>query len=277
MGTIESYLTNSYNYIIFNFKKLCIGGLMSAIVGAMSGVTTAFIDLFMERANYDIMHIIMSFLIYFGIIFIIGLIVSAIIGGYNVRIMKTTVEGLNVAPDWNNITDLLYRGILYIVGLVLLNIIFYFIPAILFVFGIFSLYISKIIGAFLIIISILIFIISVISLWLYSKLAEVNYSVKGFYGFFEFKEIFKMIGIRYIILVIIIAIINFIISLIVVLPLNIIDIFISYSALANSILTIIYISIKGISYALSTFVDFYLGVFSIRAVALYYKDRKGIT
>lgn len=213
----------------------------------------------------------------FGIIFIIGLIVSAIIGGYNVRIMKTTVEGLNVAPDWNNITDLLYRGILYIVGLVLLNIIFYFIPAILFVFGIFSLYISKIIGAFLIIISILIFIISVISLWLYSKLAEVNYSVKGFYGFFEFKEIFKMIGIRYIILVIIIAIINFIISLIVVLPLNIIDIFISYSALANSILTIIYISIKGISYALSTFVDFYLGVFSIRAVALYYKDRKGIT
>lgn len=108
-------------------------------------------------------------------------------------------------------------------------------------------------------------------------MAEVNYSVKGFYGFFEFKEIFKMIGIRYIILVIIIAIINFIISLIVVLPLNIIDIFISYSALANSILTIIYISIKGISYALSTFVDFYLGVFSIRAVALYYKDRKGIT
>jgi len=272
MGTIESYLKDAYNYIIFNFKKLCVGGLISATVGAMGGAWVGFMQLFIEKTNTDSFYFITSLMIYIAIILLIGLVVSTLISGYYVRVMRTTVEGLDEAPNWDNIRYLLVKGILYLFGDFILVIAFLLIPAIVFVLGMFMMHFNNMLGMAVMLFSVLLIILFSFALWFYSKLAEVNYSVKGFFGFFEFREIFKMISLKYVILLNVIAIIGIVISLIIVIPLDIVGAFLEILAYNNKNVAVVYIVIKILSYALSAFIDFYLAIFSIRAVALYYKD-----
>ncbi|WP_394296027.1 DUF4013 domain-containing protein [Methanocaldococcus fervens] len=242
----------------------------------MSGASVGFMQLFIERNSHDIFHFIMSFIESFWIIFVIWVIASIFISSYYVRVMKTTVEGLNKAPDWDKIDDLFIKGLCYIIGLILLAFIFLIIPIALYLFSSILASINETAGLIFILLTTLFFILSIIILWFYSKLAEVNYSVRGFLGFFEFGKIFEMISLKYIILLIVIAIIELVISLIVVVPLDTIGTFLLVLAYTNKNITALYIAIKNIVLCVINICNFYLAVFSIRAVALYYKDRKGI-
>ncbi|WP_048197462.1 DUF4013 domain-containing protein [Methanocaldococcus sp. FS406-22] len=72
-----------------------------------------------------------SLLVIGGFGFLIALIISFIVDGYYVRVMKTTVENYDILPDWDNVADLLKRGFLYWIGVVILLIIFMIVPILL--------------------------------------------------------------------------------------------------------------------------------------------------
>ena len=195
MRKFEDYLTESFKYAFSDIKKGIIGGLLLAISGVFSILLS--IITFTAGANsnpYNIFKILTGMLIAIIIGFLISLVIGFIVDGYYVRIMKTTVEGNDNLPEWDNFIDLLVRGFLYFVGILILAFIFLIIPIILFGIGILLITQDKIIGWAPLMMSFVKFIILFILLAFYLPLAEVNFSINGFLGFFEFKKIIRMIS-----------------------------------------------------------------------------------
>ncbi len=276
MRKLEDYISDAFRYAFSDIKKGLVGGLLYAISGALSVFVSIVIEPGMMGGVY--LEKFTTLLILSSIGFLIGLIVGFLVDGYYVRVMKTTVEGSNTLPEWNNITDLLIKGFLYTIGTFILGIIFMLPLIILFIIGLFGMFIdiSGVIGLSLLLISLLLMIPLIILLILYSYLAEVNFSVKGFFGFFEFKRIFKLMSLKYVVLVIIVILITLIVELIVISPFLIL--YILYAAQTPSfyyeyIPSITMIIAKLILTIVSSFVGFFMELFSKRAIALYYKDK----
>ncbi|WP_456374293.1 DUF4013 domain-containing protein [Methanocaldococcus sp.] len=276
MRKLEDYISDAFRYAFSDIKKGLVGGLLYAISGTLSVFVSIVIEPGMLGGVY--LEKFTTLLILSSIGFLIGLIVGFLVDGYYVRVMKTTVEGSNTLPEWNNISDLLVKGFLYTIGTLILVIIFMLPLIILFIIGIFAMAIdsSGIIGLPLLLISLLLMIPLIIFLILYSYLAEVNFSVKGFFGFFEFKKIFKLMSLKYVVLLILVVIITVIVLLIVSSPFIIV--YILYAAQTPSfyyeyIPSTPMIIIKLISTIVSSFVGFFMELFSKRAIALYYKDK----
>ena len=271
MSKLEDYISDAFRYAFSDIKKGLVGGLLYAISGTLSVFVSIVIEPGMLGGVY--LEKFTTLLILSSIGFLIGLIVGFLVDGYYVRVMKTTVEGSNTLPEWNNISDLLVKGFLYTIGTLILVIIFMLPLIILFIIGIFAMAIdsSGIIG-----LPLLLMIPLIIFLILYSYLAEVNFSVKGFFGFFEFKKIFKLMSLKYVVLLILVVIITVIVLLIVSSPFIIV--YILYAAQTPSfyyeyIPSTPMIIIKLISTIVSSFVGFFMELFSKRAIALYYKDK----
>ncbi|CAB3289100.1 conserved membrane protein of unknown function [Methanocaldococcus lauensis] len=276
MRKLEDYISDAFRYAFSDIKKGLVGGLLYAISGALSVFVSIVIEPGMMEGVY--LEKFTTLLILSSIGFLIGLIVGFLVDGYYIRVMKTTVEGSNTLPEWNNISDLLVKGFLYTIGTLILVIIFMLPLIILFIIGIFAMAIdsSGIIGLPLLLISLLLMILLIILFILYSYLAEVNFSVKGFFGFFEFKKIFKLMSLKYVVLLILVVIITVIVLLIVSSPFIIV--YMLYAAQTPSfyyeyIPSTPMIIIKLISTIVSSFVGFFMEVFSKRAIALYYKDK----
>jgi len=281
MRKFEEYITNSFKYVLSDIKKGLVGGLLSSIsgiIGAVFGIILSMLSIhyinpelaFEIPYNTLSSSLTLSSLLVIGCFgFLIALIIGFIVDGYYVRVMKTTVENYDILPDWNNVADLLKRGFLYWIGVVILLIIFMIVPILFFIIGIFLMIKNPIVGFAFVGIGLILLFILIIAFLIYIGLAEVNYSVKGFIGFFEFKEIFSMINLTYIVLLIVVGIITIVIGFIVQLPFILIKYLVGGLNPASSSQLIIEI----ISTVVSTFVGFYMVVFSRRAVALYYKDR----
>ncbi|XRO75972.1 DUF4013 domain-containing protein [Methanocaldococcus sp. 28A] len=274
MKSIEEYIKDAFEYSYSDIKNFIVGGLLlsiSTVIGVIFDIyLLKYINLYSFMA--DISKIFVLFILVILILLIIGIITS----GYLVRVMKTTVEGSNILPNWDNIVELFIKGVLYTIGSTILAIIFFIIPIILIVLGVFLL-IKSPIGFAISMLGFIILLISGIAFFFYSLLAEVNFSIKGFFGFFEFKKIFKMISLKYIVLVILVFIISVIINIIVSLPFVILSIILaphnmiySYSAYTVSPSIVILQLIEGI---IKGFVAFFIMIFIGRAVALYYKDK----
>lgn len=246
----------------------------SGAIGAIFGIILSILLIHNINPN-DVVgldnNILLTSLIVASFGFLIALIIGFILDGYYVRVMKTTVENYDVLPDWDDIAELLKRGFLYWIGNIILSIIFMIVPILFIIFGVFLIFLP-LVGIVFIGIGFLLLFVSTIALLIYEGLAEVNYSVKGFSGFFEFKEIFRMINLNYIILLIIVGVIVIVINFVVQLPFILLKIFAispaRYSTFSSSE-TIVDV----ISAVISAFVGFYTAVFAKRAIALYYKDR----
>ena len=143
MGKFEEYISNSFKYVLSDIKKGLVGGLLSSIsgiIGAVFGIILSMLlihyinpDLAFE-ITYNTLSsslTLSSLLVIGGFGFLIALIISFIVDGYYVRVMKSTVENYDILPDWNNVTDLLKRGFLYWIGVVILLIIFMIVPILL--------------------------------------------------------------------------------------------------------------------------------------------------
>ncbi|MEO2117935.1 MAG: DUF4013 domain-containing protein [Methanocaldococcus sp.] len=278
MGKLENYLSNSFKYVFSDVKKGLIGGLLSSISGAIGAVFGIIFSIFLihyinpnEVMGMDY-NFLFSTLIVASFGFLIALIVGFIIDGYYVRVMKTTVENYHILPDWDNIIDLLKRGFVYFVGEIVLSIIFAIIPILFIVVGAFLVALSGILGAIFMGFGFLLLIILTIAYLIYKGLAEVNYSIKGFSGFFEFREIFRMINLNYIILIIVVGVVVMIINFIVQLPLILLKIF-AIPPVKYSTFSPLEMIVDVISAVVSAFVGFYTAVFAKRAIALFYKDR----
>lgn len=278
MGKLENYLSNSFKYVFSDTKKGLIGGLLSSISGAIGAVFGIIFSIFLihyinpNEVIWVDYNFLLSSLSVASFGFLIALIVGFIIDGYYVRVMKTTVENYNILPDWDNIVDLLKRGFVYFVGEIILSIIFAIIPVLFIVLGMFLMALSGILGAIFMGFGFLLLFILTIAYLIYKGLAEVNYSIKGFSGFFEFREIFRMINLDYIILIIVVGVIVMIVNFIVQLPLILLKIFalppVKYSTFSS-----LEMIVDVISAIVSAFVGFYTAVFEKRAIALFYKDR----
>ncbi|AIJ05505.1 hypothetical protein JH146_0656 [Methanocaldococcus bathoardescens] len=276
MRKFEDYLTESFKYAFSDIKKGIIGGLLLAISGVFSVLLSIIMLTIGTNSNpNNIFKILTGMLIAIAVGFLISLVIGFVIDGYYVRIMKTTVEGFDNLPEWDNFIDLLMRGFLYFVGVLILAFIFLIIPIILFGIGVLLITQDEIIGMVSLMISFVIFIILLILLLFYLPLAEVNFSINGFLGFFEFKKIIKMMSLKYIVLVIVVGIIVLIIESIISAPFIFMDMLFSphtHSYYANTISSTSFI-IQLISATVSGFVGFFMAVFSKRAIALYYKDK----
>ncbi|ENN95642.1 hypothetical protein J422_06733 [Methanocaldococcus villosus KIN24-T80] len=263
---IGDYIKDSYNYIKNNFSKFLIGGILSLISGIFLGVMTFFISYLGNL--YDISRVVFLIPI-FIIMFIILLTIIFIISGYYVRVMKNTVENKE-APDWDNIWELFVSGLLYTVGMLILSIIFLIIPFIIILMAILFININTKLSVLTIILGLLLFIPFILCLTLYQPLASVNFSVNGFFGFFEFRKIFKLMSLKYVLLLIVVFIISFIVNLIISIPFIILKI---VFLIANSDISFMIADI--LESTVSLFVSFFLGIFSYRCYSLYYKDKIG--
>jgi hypothetical protein len=205
---------------------------------------------------------------------LICLIVKFMVDGYYVKIMKTTVESGNSLPDWDNFAELIKIGFLYWIGGIVLGLMFFVIPIVMILVGVVVLAKSPIAGAVLIGIGLILALILLIVYIFYKYLADVNYSVKGFMGFFEFKKIFKRMSITYVILLIVVVLITVVVEGIVQFPffiLKVVSNFAQSSAMGSNLSPIFIIDL--ISVVVSGFVGFFMGVVVKRAIALYYKDK----
>ncbi|WP_423792826.1 DUF4013 domain-containing protein [Methanocaldococcus indicus] len=264
MRSIEDYIKDSYYYITLNFKELLPGAILYFFLGMLSGGS----GLFLEKLanNYEFNLSMSIILIITAIVVVAFFIVSFIIQGYLVRVMKTTVEGDGLAPKWNNIFDMFKKGLLYFVGSILLFIVFIFIPAVIFGVGILTFFIAAPIGVIFLILGFVLFFILIVIYGFYKSLADVNYSLNGFFGFFDFKRIFSMMSLKYVVLVILLGIIGVVISSIFSFP----RIIVSFLLMKYQLISIV---VDSLLYGIQMFVSFYLSVFYIRGIALYYRDR----
>ncbi len=253
---IVDYIKDGYRYIVNNLNKLIVGMGIYGIIGLIFGGLQGYINIH----KYDL-HTILTFLSIFIFLMLIMFIVGILITGYLVRICKKTVEGYDEAPDWDNIGELLITGFIGIIGIFILSIIFFIIPIIIIALGIFTMPI----GFIFFTIGLVLFFILMIIYYLYQPLAFVNYSVKGFSGFFEFKKIFKnILSLKYLILLFIIFVITLCIGVI-------FEIFIFILLIVKN--SSLYIIINAIIEGIQLPISFLLSVFTYRIVSNYYKEK----
>ncbi|HIP83896.1 MAG TPA: DUF4013 domain-containing protein, partial [Methanothermococcus okinawensis] len=201
--------------------------------------------------------------------------------GYYIGVIKNTLKGLDILPDWSNIVELLTDGILYSIALFILLLILS-LPVIVLLIGGSFFIVGEIIGyssysdlwnilSFLSILAILLLLYIVVTslvLWIYIPLATVNFAKKGFFGFFKIRDILKKISLEYIGILLLYTLFYGIYSLISPIILKII--------LAIFFLTLPPIAILVLLVALliESIVIFVLGIMFYRAVAKYYREKE---
>jgi len=172
MSFVEKYILEPLRYTTSDWLKVVIGGLLlffnltldwtlSLLLGPFSIIPTIIIDL----------------------------VVSIVIMGYYIGVIKNTLEGLDILPDWSNIGEILIDGALCVGALLILLLVIYLPLILLLAMG--NLSFQWIMVALLYILVVL------IALMIYTPLATVNLVKKGFFGFFDFEEVFKKISPEY--------------------------------------------------------------------------------
>jgi hypothetical protein len=283
MRKFDDYLVDSFKYAFSDIKKGIVGGLLLSIPSVLAILTTILMAVYISKLNpysmmfgFSIPKVVISVLIVGGLLVLVILMVEFIVNGYYVRTMKTTVDGENKLPDWGNIVELVRKGFLYWLGKLALGLMFFGVPVLPMLVGVAVGEKSPIAGLVLMGIGLILLLIFGIVYLFYSYLAEVNYSIKGFMGFFEYKKIFKMMSPTYIVLLVVVMIIIIIIEVIIQIPFVVLKVALSLTQSSTSqsanVLTASFI-VDLISTAVSGFIAFFIGLFSKRAIALYYKDK----
>ena len=209
--SIKGYIKDAINYATSDIKKLIVGGFLGVLfswpldmIGNLLPDNPEALQVIPEKMLYLLMGL--------GICFMVGIVALMIQDGYFVRIMRETINDSKTLPEWEGFLKLFIDGILYSIGSLVLLLIF-MIPTIAllilcaltgFALLTTSANLLEIFGAFSIILIILVFISGFLLFLVYSPLAVVNFANRGFFGFFEFRKIFKMaMSIEYIILLVV--------------------------------------------------------------------------
>ncbi|AIJ05405.1 hypothetical protein JH146_0556 [Methanocaldococcus bathoardescens] len=204
---IVDYLRDAIDYTKSDIKNFVIGWILLSL-------TWFLISIAKYTASWEVYLILM-------IIFLIQC-------GYYIKIMKETLNGSNKLPDWNNCPKLLIDGLLYDIGalmLLFISLIPAFVGVVLYIAGLHFLVktfssIFEIIMDIGVWIAILGFIFGCLVFLIYLPISTANFANKGFFGFFEFKNLFKMMNLKYIVLAIVVyvltSLVYFIVYLIIV-------------------------------------------------------------
>jgi len=202
---IVDYLRDAIDYTKSDIKNFVIGWILLSLACFL-----------MSMAKYTAGWEVCLILILIIVTFLIQC-------GYYIKIMKETLNGSNKLPNWNNYSKLLIDGLLYSIGaliLLFISLIPMFVGGALYLVGLhflvktFSSIFEVImdIGAWM---TILGFVFGYLVFLVYLPISTANSRNKGFFGFFEFKKLFKVMNLKYIVLVIVVYILTSLIYLIV--------------------------------------------------------------
>ncbi|HIP90762.1 MAG TPA: DUF4013 domain-containing protein [Methanothermococcus okinawensis] len=259
MSFIEKYIVEPFKYATSDLDKIIIGGMLLFF----NSIVDSLLPSLEGSPTYgQILGVCL-------LIFIITLILNGVVLGYYIGVIKNTLKGLDILPDWSNIVELLTDGILYSIALLLLvlmllipvGLLFMFILALILVSENMSYYDPTVVVVVLIPL-ILLMIVLFIVLDIYESLATVNFAKKGFFGFFEIRDILKKISLEYLGIWFLYTLCNSLVSLIFKFSLQ-------YSLYVNDwiLLCLVILIVSPITFIPS--VMFY------RAVAKYYLEREG--
>ena len=124
-------------------------------------------------------------------ILIMNFIVTILVVGYCIGVVKNTLKGMDTLPDWSNFIEIIVDGFIGITAFLIL----YFILYLPFVqLSILSEEMADILAAFIAL--------------LYSPIAMANLAKKGFFGFFDFPDVLGKISFKYISILIFFLCIN---------------------------------------------------------------------
>ncbi|AEH06222.1 DUF4013 domain-containing protein [Methanothermococcus okinawensis] len=279
---VDKYIKEPFEYAMSDWKKIFVGGVLGIIGILPFNLFSAVMDGFNHRFGTSAPSIssLTPIIALFIVASLFTIIISIILTGYYIKVSKHTLNSINILPEWENFGALIKDGFIYYIAMLILALIVVGIPvvlmAILFVAtGWVSIanpqYLagmpnSSVIAGIFLFIAIL-FILFII-LAIYTPLATVNFAKKGFEGVFEFKQIFKLMSVKYIILLILLWIIFLIIQIILNLPATILSIW--YILSPNFI--VLYSSAV-LSAIIKGFLSFFLGVVFYKSISNYYVDR----
>jgi len=270
MPFIEDYIKEPLKYAFSDLKKGVVGGVLVSLfpvaLSTLMLLLTPYLDK-MKMGFYSMPHLT-PLIIIVGVLAFIGFLISFLVYGYYVKVMKSTLEGNNQLPEWDGFGEMFIKGILWCFGGLLVSIIFLIIPLLVMGIGVVYLPKSPDVGIILFGLGILSMILFLIPLAFYIPLATINFAKKGFFGFFEFVEIFKKFSLEYITLFIAVMVVVFIVATIVQLPFIIVKVLLVF---ANPKLPYI---VDVVSAFVNSFVGFFLGVFQYRTFAKYYKKKE---
>lgn len=277
MSFIEKYLVEPFKYIESDWFKVLIGSLLLFLYIVFD------MGLRILLGPFAIIFTPVAYLLVI-IILIIDLLISIIISGYYIGVIKNTLKGVGTLPNWSNLIEIVKDGILYNIALLILLTVAFIPVVILLIVGAFFTtvgfgdYLTLLLessaqgasGVALIflgiagILSILIMLILII----YIPLAMVNFARKGFLGFFEFFDILKKISFEYILILLLYIILFAIISAIFVVAF--------FFSAVIILIPFIGVLISGlimlIATAIATVLSFIVGIMFNRAVAKYYLE-----
>ena len=202
---IVDYLRDAIDYTKSDIKNFVIGWILLSLTWFLMSMAK-------YTAGWEVCLILITIIATF-----------LIQCGYYIKIMKETLNGSNKLPNWNHCSKLLVDGLLYSIGasiLLFISLIPMFIGGVLYLVGLHFLVktfssIFEVIMNIGVWITILGFIFGYLMFLAYLPISTANFANKGFFGFFEFKNLFKMMDIKYIVLVIVVYVLTSLVYLIV--------------------------------------------------------------
>ncbi|MBA2861574.1 DUF4013 domain-containing protein [Methanococcus maripaludis] len=249
------------------FQLISIGGIISGLVIMFASLIPSLMDIAPELALVTSLGgVLLGF-----IVATIGVVFTAFIYGYYMRIIENTLEGSFELPEWEDFKELLTKGAYFFLGIFILQVIFGIISVIVTAPFVILLMLNDgysnllIFNIFMNLVS---FVLSVIEA-LYITLATINFvDKKKFMGFFDLKEVVSKISIEYVLVLVAVALV----SILVVIPVIIILLIpVLIGIFTQNVFLMIAIALIVLA---MPFLQMFLTVFGYRSYSNYFLSKK---
>lgn len=249
------------------FQLISIGGIISGLLIMFASVIPSLLDIAPELALFTSLGGILAGFI----VATIGVVFTAFIYGYYMKVIENTLDGSFELPEWEDFKGLLSKGAHFFLGIFILQLIF----------GIISLIITAPFVILLLLndnnsnvllfnmfINLVSFVLSAIET-LYITLATINFvDKKEFIGFFDLKEVISKISIEYVLVIVAVALV----SILVVIPVIIILLIpVMIGIFTQNVFLMIAIALIVLA---MPFLQMFLTVFGYRSYSNYYLSKK---
>uniref|UniRef100_A9A957 MFS family permease n=1 Tax=Methanococcus maripaludis (strain C6 / ATCC BAA-1332) TaxID=444158 RepID=A9A957_METM6 len=276
----ERYIKDPLQFAWSDPKKIFVGGVFQliSIGGIVLGLAIMFASVISaigvpEFGSLPQLTLFSGLVgIFLGVIIaMIGVVFTAFIYGYYMRVIENTLGGSFELPEWEDFKVLLNKGAYFFLGIFILQLIFGIISIIVTAPFVILLMLNDgysnllIFNIFMNLVS---FVLSVIEA-LYITLAAINFvDKKEFMGFFDLKEVVSKISIEYVLVIVAVTLV----SILVVIPVVILLLIpVLIGIFTQRIFLMIAIAIIVLA---MPFLQMFLTVFGYRSYSNYYVSKK---
>jgi len=276
----EKYIKDPLQYAWSDPKKIFVGGVFQliSIGGIVLGLAVMFASVMSaigvpEFGSLPQLTFFSGLVgIFLGVIIAtIGVVFTAFIYGYYMRVIENTLEGSLELPEWEDFKVLLNKGAYFFLGIFILNVIFGIISVIVTAPFVILLLLNdnrSNVLLFNMFVNLVSFVLSAIET-LYITLATINFVDKNkFMGFFDVKEIVSKMSIEYVLVLVAVALV----SILVVIPVIIILLIpVLIGIFTQNVFLMIAIALIILA---MPFLQMFLTVFGYRSYSNYFLSKK---